>query len=384
MAATNMAGFDDLPPELTDDIFERTLPLDKPTVTSKQIRQSMADRKKKLPPSRVTSILTLAFASKTLRPRYRRFLENFLARYAKVIKVNIVDYDFRNFMLYLQTMTDPNKGYGGEIFKRFHLSIGGTDDINDRDLDGPYFAVNIIYTRSFDNDEDKLRKWLSRSDAIEKKSGHLRVFYRVTEAVATAALAQMQRGQTFNVSEYQGQLIFLKQAIKTKFIPPLEANFAAAVYQAVDINRGRIVEDYAGFAEAVANRAQDDEESADGEMEDVQLAGQQQAASSAAQTLQVHNAAMPAPPPPTFATLGGLPSYVAPAQVIAAPPPFTMPPVPQPTFAPPALATGPSPHTDLDPPMLAQFYQAQAPGFGVSEDTLYRGTMKTEPDEDEW
>lgn len=267
-----MATFHHLPAEIHDMIFAYLPVCDKVVITSKQMRKGPRDRKQN-PASRVTSRLTLAFSTAILRKRYRKFLERYIATTATVVRVNVVDYGFHNFSQFLADAVKPKSnhadfagglGYATNCFNRFHFKVGGTNPIDEQDRDGPYFAANLIFTRNFDSEDTRLRKWLTKADQMGKKSGHMRVYYKVTKADESPALNEMLSRQSFGLADDQGQLKFIKEALRYKFAFPVDDGSDPAMLatlQADDINRGIIKDLYTG----VDGEAQDGDASvADG------------------------------------------------------------------------------------------------------------------------
>lgn len=346
-----MAEFEDLPLELHTMIFNYLLVCDKPVITSKQMHKGKHERDED-PPSRLTSRLTLAFASTTLRERYRKFLEDYVVRYASVIRVNVVDYSFHNFVQFLAEVIKPTSttqgvkgglGYPIDCLKRFHFTVGGTNPIDVQDLDGPYFAANIIFTRDFENEGTKLHRWLTKAGAIGKKSGHLRVFYKVTDVTESPAMNAMLGGLICGSKEDTGQLKFLNEALRKKFSPPESDEVDPAILAALrgnDINRGMVKDLY---------------ESVDGE---VQNGGATMAGVGLGAAAPPFLGGLPAlgglpmfnPPlqQPAAAPFGGLP-YMLPALVSSGQPLPALPALqqPPPTYAPPPLFQPVLPTTEV-------------------------------------
>ncbi|KAK4550685.1 hypothetical protein LTR36_000264 [Oleoguttula mirabilis] len=252
-----MASLEDLATELLDMIFTYTISCDKFVITSKQMRKNEHEDVK-APPSRVTSRLTLAFASHVLRPEYRRFLEDYISKHANVVRVNVVDYGFHNFPLFLKDMVKAKARSTGEAtFDRFHFSIGGANPLDRQDLEGPYFAANIIFTRNFDSEDTKLLRWAKKAETMAKWRGHLRMFYKVTRLDDSPAFNDMLRRQGFGREEEMGQLVFLKEAIRTNSASRAFDADLLQQFEEADINRGRIEDDYVGESDGIGEEIDD-------------------------------------------------------------------------------------------------------------------------------
>lgn len=250
-----MASFETLPNELQVMIWKHSIRYDRPVITSEPMlrRPGLTT-----PHSCVTSPHTYAFCSLHLRLRYREFLEAFLAKSAKVIRVNVCDFDFSNFIKYyedtntpafkvLEQNTEKVLGFGPAALSRFHCTVDRPRQPEDLDFDGPSFAVSLIFTHALEvsntGSQEGLKAWTARADALAQASGHLRMLYRVGKVECTADLDPMLSRMTVDdENKDPGQLWFIKVALRRKFT--YERFAPGQVYPFPDINTCSIVEDY--------------------------------------------------------------------------------------------------------------------------------------------
>ncbi|KAK4550684.1 hypothetical protein LTR36_000263 [Oleoguttula mirabilis] len=226
------ATFDDLSGELRNRIYKLLVARDKVVITSKAVRGML-----------LTSRFSLAFSSSTgaisTRAEYQDLLEERIIMRPGIIRVNVVDYNFGNFDKYLKYLSKLEREEEDErlwpvdgVLKPYLFQYeDDATSIMSRNLDGPYFAANLIFTKRFDNDQQKLQRWLRQGRALEKQHGHLRVFYKVTRYEASKALSDMlshldfqQGGHDFE-EDKSGQWLFIYRALQKEFAPRLEGGW---------------------------------------------------------------------------------------------------------------------------------------------------------------
>lgn len=219
-------GFQEPSTELRNAVYERVVSRDRPVVTSKLIRG--------LPYTSRFSLIFTSFKHQVdVRKEYASYLEARMGEEIHALKVNVVDFNFVNFIRYLKYMRDR---HGDRALARFHLP--SRRDPLFLDLSGDCFAAGIIFTKRFEHDQAKLHRWIKKSNELGKKYGHLRVFYAVTRGEDTRALADMinhlhmQEGE-----EGTGQLRYITKALQSFFARPVSGSMAGGY----DINRSHRV-----------------------------------------------------------------------------------------------------------------------------------------------
>ncbi|KAK5122716.1 hypothetical protein LTR85_003631 [Meristemomyces frigidus] len=162
---------------------------------------------------------------------YRGVLQHDLANWRRQVHVNIVNYNFKNFGIFLNAFEKlPNSS-------RFHVGFTEVqDDSQNFHLDEyqghPYFAVSLIFDSKFVHTSSGMCDWIARSSKIHKANGHaLRVCYNVVQADQSAGLTAMLACIDFHANQV-GQMILIRCALQTKFEPP------SAVADRVDVNAG--------------------------------------------------------------------------------------------------------------------------------------------------
>ncbi|KAK5122714.1 hypothetical protein LTR85_003629 [Meristemomyces frigidus] len=213
------ATFEDLPAELRNRIYELLVVRDRVVVTSKEIRGRC-----------YTSRFTSAFSSSTgavqTHAEYQDLLEKRIFRHPGVLRVNIVDFKFSNFIKYIVHIRARRLKLKlrGDALQPYSFPFNDipTSVLN---IQGPYFAANLVFTKSFEDDQQKLQRWLRQAKAIERKSGHLRVFYKVTSIVQSRAFSDMlshldfQQGGLDFEEDKSGQWLFIHRALQKEFAP---------------------------------------------------------------------------------------------------------------------------------------------------------------------
>lgn len=151
-----MAGFEDLPIQLRNRIYDMVLPRDKVVVTSKAIRGR-----------HWTSRFTMVFRTKQTRHEYQDVLEQRIINNPGIIRVNIVDYNFNNFLKYIRWVRMKYSSHG-DVLRPYFFPFSDIPILK-RDIRGPYFAASLIFTKRFEDDQQPLRNWMKQSKKLEEK-----------------------------------------------------------------------------------------------------------------------------------------------------------------------------------------------------------------------
>ncbi|KAK3069996.1 hypothetical protein LTR53_011214 [Teratosphaeriaceae sp. CCFEE 6253] len=199
--APELRRFEEFPPEMKTLIMGYIAPLDRIVITTKRLRVKAL--KNEWEPIRFASRLMMAFSSVSSLPLYLRAL-----------RVNVKDYDFANVQAVLSKIQQSR---GIAALQKFSFVTPAQVHYDSPELVGPNFHLNLRFGPGFTLDsQGKMGSYLRFIQQLQKKCGpnkHLRIFYKVTEAVGSLALNAMIGSTNFN-EILQGQIRFLMAALR--------------------------------------------------------------------------------------------------------------------------------------------------------------------------